>query len=351
LEELDYALDEALIAHQPTPERDGARLMVLGRDTGAVSHARMTDLPGLLPQSLLIANDTRVIPARLRGTKTSGGKAEIFLVEPLGDAPAEPTDGTSARWIALGRANKPLRPDTVIDVGPLRVHVLGRRPDGMLEVRLEADGDVRDAIARAGEVPLPPYIRRPPSPLDQQRYQTVFAREEGAVAAPTAGLHLSERLLAALEEAGHRIAFVTLHVGPGTFLPVKTDDLDAHPMHTERYRIDPVTVAAIAEARAEARPVVAVGTTVVRALESAAGEDRVVRAGSGATDLLIQPGFVFRVVDALLTNFHLPRSTLLALVMAFGGVEPIRRAYAEAVAARYRFFSYGDAMLIRGDRG
>jgi S-adenosylmethionine:tRNA ribosyltransferase-isomerase len=229
--------------------------------------------------------------------------------------------------------------------------VVKRVEDGQVLVELaSASGAVEAALARAGEVPLPPYIKRAPNESDEDRYQTVFAARPGAVAAPTAGLHFSRALLAALAEAGHRTAHVTLHVGPGTFRPVAGESLDGHAMHRERYEVSEEAASAIAQARADGRPVVAVGTTVVRTLESAAREDGTVSATSGSTSLFIRPPFRFRVVDSLLTNFHLPRSTLLALVMAFGGVEEVRAAYDEAVRARYRFFSYGDAMLLRGHR-
>jgi len=345
VDELDYELPEELIAQAPPEARDGARLLVLDRGVSGVAHRAVVDLPSLLPPSLVVLNDTRVFPARLFGRKESGGKVELLLVERLG-APGE-----EERWLALGKASKGLRPGmgVAIDGGGLSARVEARRPDGSLEVTLRAEaGEVLTAIERVGRVPLPPYVARDPDARDRERYQTVFARELGAVAAPTAGLHLSERLLAALEAAGHRVAHVTLHVGPGTFAPVKVEDLGAHPMHFERYEVSEAAATALAEARHEGRPILAVGTTVVRTLEAAADAEGRVPPGKGRTDLFIRPPYGFRVVDSLLTNFHLPRSTLLALVMAFGGVEPVREAYAEAVRARYRFFSYGDAMLLRG---
>ncbi|HJL17673.1 MAG TPA: tRNA preQ1(34) S-adenosylmethionine ribosyltransferase-isomerase QueA [Sandaracinaceae bacterium LLY-WYZ-13_1] len=343
VDELDYDLPEELIAQRPAAEREGARLLVLDRGSGVIDHRTVRELPGLLRPSLLVVNDTRVIPARLFGRKPTGGRVELLLVERLGPA------GAVERWVALGRASKPLRPGTDLALEPadggLSARVVARRPEG-LEVELRAEGSVAEALERVGHVPLPPYVRRADDASDRERYQTVFARHPGAVAAPTAGLHFGEALVAALEAAGHRLARVTLHVGPGTFRPVQTERLEEHPMHTERYAVSAEAAAAIAAARREGRPVVAIGTTVVRTLESAF-DDGAVRPGEGATDLFITPPFEFRAVDALWTNFHLPRSTLLALVMAFAGVEPTRRAYAEAVAARYRFFSYGDAMLIR----
>ena len=333
-DELLFDLPPELIASTPLAERDASRLLVLRRSDGALSDDVIRSLPSLLPEgALLVVNDTRVIPARLRGVKPSGGKAEFLLVR------ARSAEGR--RWEALGRASKPMRDGAVIAIGDgLSVRILGR--DGMmLDVELLAD-DPWGAIERHGEMPLPPYMHRAPDESDRERYQTVYADRPGAVAAPTAGLHLTDALFEAMRARGIERVPVTLHVGPGTFAPVMVDDLDEHPMHTEWYDVPESTAAAVREAKRAGRPVVAVGTTVVRTLESwALGEQR-----TGETRLLIQPGYAFRVVDALLTNFHLPRSTLLALVMAFGGVEPVRAAYAMAVASRYRFFSYGDAMLV-----
>jgi len=344
LTELDYELPEELIAQHPPAERDAARLLVLDRASGALRHEVVRAMPALLPpRSLLVVNDTRVIPARLHGHKPTGGRVELLLVERLSGP------GAKERWVALGRASRGLRPGAEIALGDgaLSATVGARREGGEVELTLVARvGSVEQAVAAAGEVPLPPYIRRDAEESDRERYQTVFAERPGAVAAPTAGLHLSHRLLEALAEAGHETARVTLHVGPGTFAPVKVERLEEHRMHAERFEVPEATAAAIAEAREEGRPVVAVGTTVVRTLESVALEGGRVRAGAGETRIFIHPPHRFRVVDGLLTNFHLPKSTLLALVMAFAGVEPVRRAYAEAVRERYRFFSYGDAMLI-----
>ncbi len=309
------------------------------------------ELPALLPEgALVLVNDTRVVPARLLGHKRgSGGRAEIFLVR-RDDEAHDDKDGE--RWLALGRASKALKPGAFVDVGPIAAEVLDKRDDGTLVVRLSVlDGDrtggasLRDALEAHGHMPLPPYIRRPDVASDRTRYQTVFAKHDGAVAAPTAGLHLTEALLGAMTARGMEIAPVTLHVGLGTFQPVTVADLDDHPMHTERYAIPESTARAIEGARAARRPIVAIGTTVVRAVESAAAEGPL-RAGTGETRLLIQPGYAFRVVDVLLTNFHLPQSTLLALVCAFGGQQRVLDLYAHATAGRYRFFSYGDAMLI-----
>ncbi len=334
-DDLDYELPEDLIATEPPAERDGARLMVLRRGDGSIEHRAVRDLPALLPEgALLVVNDTRVIPARLRGAKPSGGKVEVLLVRAL--------DADARRWTALARASKPLRPGAVVDVAPGLSLLIGERDErGAIEVELRGE-DPWALIDAHGEVPLPPYMRRRPNDADRARYQTVFADRPGAVAAPTAGLHLSERLLGELDARGFERARVTLHVGPGTFAPVTVDDLDAHPMHAEWYEVPAAARDAVAAAKREGRPVVAVGTTSVRALESWAATGEAL----GDTRLLIQPGHRFAVVDALLTNLHLPRSTLLALVMALAGVELTRRAYAEAVAERYRFFSYGDATLV-----
>lgn len=340
--ELDYELDPELIAQEPLAERDGARLLCMQRGESGVVHRHVRDLPSLLEPSLLVLNDTKVIPARLFATKPSGGRVELLLVERLGPA------GRQERWLALGRASKGLRAGTslAVDDPELSIRIDAVRGGGEVEVLLHAASGVAAALARVGLLPLPPYIRRAPEVLDQSRYQTVFAAHEGAVAAPTAGLHLSETLLAELRARGHELAFVTLHVGPGTFAPLRAESLAEHTMHEERYVVPESTASAIERAKREGRPVLSVGTTVVRTLEAAADEHGVVVPREGRTSIFIYPPYRFRVVDALLTNFHLPRSTLLALVMAFGGVDAVRHAYAQAVAARYRFFSYGDAMLI-----
>lgn len=340
LADLDYELPEALIAQHPTGRREDARLFVLDRGTGRREHTSVAALPELVPSgAVLVVNDTRVIRARLRGQKPTGGAAEVLLVH-------READGSFA---AMGRASKGLPPGSrVLFADGLEANVEGRDGEGLLRVRFTApDGDVDGALERQGEVPLPPYVRRRPDLDDAERYQTVFARVPGAVAAPTAGLHLTDGMLARLRARDVDVRTVTLHVGLGTFAPITVDDLDLHPMHVERYDVPPDTAAALDAARDAGRPVVAVGTTVVRTLESACDAAGRIAAGPGETRLLLQPGARFRVVDQLLTNFHVPRSTLLALVMAFAGREVILSAYAEAVARGYRFFSYGDAMLLR----
>jgi S-adenosylmethionine:tRNA ribosyltransferase-isomerase len=284
---------------------------------------------------LLVLNDARVVPARVHGRRPSGGRLELLLLEPAGDG----------EWEALVRGSPRVgeRAHLPATVGEWTA-ALG---DGRWRLRLGVQGDVLAWLDRVGEVPLPPYIRRPggPTAADRERYQTTFARVPGAVAAPTAGLHFTAALLAAAHDAGIEQATLTLHVGPGTFLPIRGGDLASYRMAPERYELSDVTVARIAAVRAAGGRVVAVGTTTVRALESAA-EDGVLRAGAGAAGLFIQPGHRFRTVDALLTNFHLPRTPLLALVAAFAGWDVLRHAYAEAVRARYRFYSFGDAMLL-----
>ncbi|MEM7137795.1 MAG: tRNA preQ1(34) S-adenosylmethionine ribosyltransferase-isomerase QueA [Myxococcota bacterium] len=341
LDELDYDLPEARIAQEPLEERDASKLMVVDPGVRAITHETFVDLASLLPPSLFVFNDTRVFHARLHGRKPTGGKVELLLVDRVeGD-----------RWRAMGRSSKPIRAGTVLSLGDdgLRAEVIGVLAEGQLELQLHAkEGPVDDAIEAIGEVPLPPYIRRQPTVADEARYQTVYAREPGAVAAPTAGLHFTDRTMASLDVAGHQTAFVTLHVGPGTFRPVQVDHLDAHPMHDEAYEVSAAAAAAIEEARRSGRPIVAVGTTVVRTLEACADDEGRVPAGTGRTDLFIKPPYSFRVVDHLLTNFHLPRSTLLALVMALAGVDLVRDAYQAAIESGYRFYSYGDAMLIRG---
>lgn len=348
IELFDYELPDDRIARYPAERRDGARLLVLDPIANSLDDRNIVDLPSLIPKgALVVVNDTRVVKARLFGEKAdTGGRVEVFLVEKLG------VIGRGERWRALGRASKSLRPGQLLRLegGALVARIEARGEDGSLEIVLEAAGEetVADAIEAHGRVPLPPYMQRAPGEEDVERYQTVYAKSPGAVAAPTAGLHLSHELLEALRSRDVEIATLTLHVGLGTFQPVTVDDLDAHPMHEESFEVTPALAEAIAEARRRAKPVIAIGTTVVRALESAAKEEGsgLVRPLRAATRLLIQPGYSFRIVDALLTNFHLPRSTLLALVSAFAGRERVLHAYAEAISRGYRFYSYGDAMFI-----
>ena len=337
LDELDYVLPEELIAQRPLAQRDASRLLVVG-GVGEHGHARFSDLPQLLEPGLLVLNDTRVRKARLFGRKPSGGRVELLVLSPAGGP---------MRFVCMGRASKPLAPGTevILDGTAARARIAARLDGGLLEVAFEGVDEGAD-IFRAGHVPLPPYIRREAQLEDETRYQTVYARRDGAAAAPTAGLHFTDALLQACRDRGHALAYVTLHVGLGTFAPVKSERLTDHPMHAEWYEVPQSTVDAIDATRAEGRAVTAVGTTVVRSLEAAAASGTL-RAQRGETTLLICPPYDFKVVDALITNFHLPRSTLMALVMALGGIEEVRDAYRAAIAERYRFFSYGDAMLVR----
>ena len=343
----DYSLPDSLIARWPSACREDSRLLVLRRD--GVLHLAMGDFAELVPPgAVLVVNDTRVLKARIVGSRRgTGGRAELLLLRPLvGELSG--LDAEAERWTALGHANRPLRPGAVVESGALTVEVLEHGAEGVLTVEVRATGGVRGALDREGHVPIPPYLRREDEACDVERYQTVYARREGSVAAPTAGLHLTEALLERLADRRVVIGRLTLHVGLGTFRPVTADDLDRHPMHAEWFAVAADLGAAIAAARQRGAPVVAIGTTVVRALESAADPERDghVRAMAGETRLLIQPGYRFRVVDALLTNFHQPRSTLLALVAAFAGRERTLAAYQEALERQYRFLSYGDAMWI-----
>jgi len=329
--DLAYELPPGLIAQTPVEPRDAARLLVLERASGALSELRFAELAAHAgPRDLVVVNDTRVRPAKLRGRKRSGGKAEALLLERRPDA----------TWTAFVRSRGRLVVGLELVFGTLHARVVELQPGGTCRLELaSSDGSPADALLDAlGEAPLPPYIARATRrDADLADYQTIFARDPGAVAAPTASLHFTEQLAAKL-----RIATVTLHVGPGTFRPVRSARLEDHELDAERFRVPESTARAIAATRADGGRVIAVGTTVVRALETTGGE-----AGSGDTKLLILPGHEFRAVDELITNFHLPGSSLLALVMAFAGVEPTRRAYAHAIAAGFRFFSYGDALWIR----
>jgi S-adenosylmethionine:tRNA ribosyltransferase-isomerase len=340
LEAFDYPLPPELIAQEPAPVRDAARLLVLDRARATLAHAAVCDLPQWLRAGdVLVFNDTRVRPARLFGRTATGGAVELLLVSAVGG-------GT---WHVLGKPAKRLKEGTRLAF-PDRVDavVTARRGGGRYAVAFPEALPMPEYLARHGELPLPPYIRRPAGvvPVDRERYQTVFAANAGAVAAPTAGLHFTPALLDVLRAAGIELVWLTLHVGPGTFLPVRDADVSTHRMEPEWAEIPAATAGAIARARAEGRRVVAVGTTTTRALESAAARTGEVAASGFWADRFIVPGVRFQVVDALLTNFHLPRSTLLMLVCALAGRERIRAAYAEAVRHRYRFYSYGDAMLI-----
>jgi S-adenosylmethionine:tRNA ribosyltransferase-isomerase len=321
--EFDYALPHELIAQHPAPRRTASRLLHLDAPSGALRDLGFEDFPGLVDaRDIVVVNDTRVVKARLLGRKASGGRVEIFVERQTGAREA----------LALMRAGHALKPGTEVQLGDVRATVQGR--EGEL-YRVRFSDDVERVLERHGAVPLPPYITHAPQAEDAERYQTVYAATPGAVAAPTAGLHFDAAMLKKVEERGARIAKVTLHVGFGTFQPVRVDTVEGHRMHAERYRIPEETMKAVSGKR-----VLAVGTTSLRALESHA------LGMAGETDLFITPGFQFRIVNRLLTNFHLPRSTLLMLVCAFAGMENIFKAYRHAIEKRYRFFSYGDAMLI-----
>ena len=354
LDELDFELPPDRIAQVPAVARESARLLVVGARQGVLAHASIADLASwLAPGDLLVLNDTRVLAARLAARRPTGGRAEVFFLEPMAHTPGEvATDGgASGDWQALVRAKGSVQVGErlVCTADPAHASVVLVAPMGEGVWRVRPSVPATALMQACGVMPLPPYIRREPGDpreaLDRARYQTTYARVPGAVAAPTAGLHLTRDALRALTAKDVAHAFVTLHVGRGTFAPVRAEDLDVHPMHEERYTVPAATVEAVSAVRAAGGRVVAVGTTTVRALESAAASGTLL-AQSGSTDLLIQPGYAFRVVDALLTNFHLPRSTLLALVMALAGKDVTRDAYREAIAQRYRFYSYGDAMLI-----
>ena len=360
-DDFDYELPDGLIATQPAQVRDASRLFILNKNDGGHNHCFFRELPQLLrKRSLLVLNDTRVIPARLFAHKPTGGRVEVFLVEPV---PADDRDQAVAKtaawqehWRVLVRGLGRCEPGTKLRfAAPITAEVRERGERGVAVLRLSGagQGGLLSAIETAGEIPLPPYIeaarRLHPveSPVDDRvRYQTVFATTPGAVAAPTAGLHFTAELLAAIEAAGHEIARITLHVGPGTFRPVVASDPAQHRLDGERFLVGEGAAASIRRAQQEDRPIVAVGTTVVRTLETL-GRRGPIAAANGNTDLLILPGDPFRVVTDLITNFHLPKSSLLMLVSAFAGRDRVLSAYREAILAGYRFYSYGDAMFIR----
>lgn len=340
LDDFDYPLPPELIAQAPLPRRGDSRLLVVhGMTLEDRSFADCTDL--LRAGDLLLFNDTRVIHARLMGLKDSGGRVEVLIERQMGEHEA----------LAQVRASHAPKPGSRLRLeDALDVQVTAREGE-FFRLRFDENADLLDLLERHGRVPLPPYIERGAEPVDESRYQTVYARHPGSVAAPTAGLHFDETLLAQLRQRGVEFAYVTLHVGAGTFQPVRVQDLSRHRMHSERYFIPQATADAVARTRRAGARVIAVGTTSLRALESAGHAEGIV-AGVGETALFILPGFEFRVADCLITNFHLPKSTLLMLVSAFGGMAPLRAAYAHAVESGYRFFSYGDAMFIeRGGDG
>lgn len=337
--DFDYPLPPELVAQEPSAERGASRLLVVDRSApaGQFGDRQFTDVVTLVPPGdLLVLNTTRVRHSRFLGTRPSGAPAEVLLIHPA----------ANGHWIAIGKPGSALRPGRRVQIADdAWIETVALLEEGFREVRFVGIS-AETALRTIGRLPLPPYITREPTALDEARYQTVFAEREGSVAAPTAGLHFTPALLAELVARGVEVARLELEVGPGTFKPVEVEDPAAHPMHREQFEIPAPTAEAIRRARARRGRIWAVGTTVVRALESAAEEEGLVRPGAGETRLLITPGYRFRVVDRLVTNFHLPRSTLLMLVAAFGGHDRIMAAYRHAVAGRYRFYSYGDAMVI-----
>lgn len=374
----DYALPADRIAQHPHQRRDESRLLVLHRSDGRIEHRIFRDLLDLIPAGdAVVLNETRVFPARLIGRKPTGAVAEVLLLRPLGpdastdasgqaspagggqrpdrgapsgDGVDRPPPGSGAPgvlWEAIVRPGGKLKPGRVVEVSDeLSIEIVDSTPDGGRIVRLVTPLTIDVALERYGRIPLPPYVEREPGPEDRERYQTVFAREAGSVAAPTAGLHFTETLLQGLEAKGVRLVRVVLHVGIGTFRPVEVEDPERHRMHSERYSVSAEAAEAINGTRAAGGRIWAVGTTVARTLETVADEEGVVHPGVGSTALFIRPPYRFRAVDRLVTNFHLPRSTLLMLVAAFGGYENVMRAYRVAVEEGYRFYSYGDAMVL-----
>jgi S-adenosylmethionine:tRNA ribosyltransferase-isomerase len=354
--DFDFELPEELIAQEPSPVRGGSRLMAIDRPSGRITHFNFSDLPSLLRSGdLLVVNDTRVFPARLIGTRLpGGGAAECFLIRPAEPVHRSFSEGGDT-WIALVHPGQRLREGSrmLFVAGAtgavLHAEIVGRHFHGRRTVRLWTDNgaSVRDTIDAIGHVPLPPYIKRPDAMSDRDRYQTVYARHRGSIAAPTAGLHFTPEILEALDVKGVERASVTLHVGYGTFQPIRVDSVDEHEMEAEHYEVSPAAASLLTNAKKEKRRIIAVGTTTTRTLESlGVSADGVVSPGSGETALFIHPGHAFKLVSGLLTNFHLPKSSLLMLVSAFAGRENVLAAYREAVANRYRFYSYGDAMII-----
>ena len=340
LNDFDYELPPELIAQRPLETRSSSRLLLLSRARQTITHHQFVELPAMLREGdLLVRNETKVLPARLQGRKQSGGQVEVLLLRQH--------DTENNIWRCMTRSSRALKPGTLIDFpAEMTGEVVEAVDGGQRMVRFSSPASFLETLEQVGHVPLPPYIRRDDQPFDKDRYQTVYASNPGAVAAPTAGLHFTEETFADLTARHIEVCGVTLHVGPGTFLPVRSENLQAHRMHAEAYDIPLQAAERINNARAEGRRIVALGTTVTRTLEHAVDANGLLQAGQGETDLFIKPGHSFRMVDALVTNFHLPKSTLLVLVSAFAGREFILRAYRTAVAQSYRFFSYGDCMLI-----
>ena len=356
--DFDYELPEGRIARFPADRRDESRLLVVrrgaagagndGLEDGRLEDRRFRELADLVPAGdALVLNDTRVLPARLLGTKPTGADGEVLLLRPLDGNEGEAGEAPGRRWKALVRPGGKLKPGrTLVVADDLRVEIEDFAEGGGRIVRLEGEGEPRELIERHGEMPIPPYLDRPSVPLDRERYQTVYAEQEGSVAAPTAGLHFTDELLERLEAKGVRLVRITLHVGVGTFRPVEAERPEEHELHEERYEVSPEAARALNEVCGDGGAIWAVGTTATRTLETVADAEGRIHAGSGVTDLFIHPPHRFRAVDRLVTNFHLPRSSLLMLVSAFAGHGLTMRAYRHAVEAGYRFYSYGDAMAV-----
>jgi S-adenosylmethionine:tRNA ribosyltransferase-isomerase len=340
LDDYEFELPEELIAERPLEDRSASRMLAVGLSSRSLDDRRFKELPQILRSGdILVLNNTRVFPARLLGSLDTGARVEIFLVDDLGDD----------RWAALGRPAKRLKPGRFIRFGSgLSGEIVERAVEGRVVVEFEFDGDFFEVLETIGRTPLPPYIKRSRNEADRdrERYQTVFARERGAIAAPTAGLHFTPDVLAELADRGIETTEVTLHVGYGTFEPIRVEDLRMHRVLPERYSVSPEAAHRLNTARAEGRRIIAVGTTTTRTLESVHSPDGIFLEGEGLANLTILPGYQFRAIDGLLTNFHLPRSSLLVLVSALAGHELIMEAYRHAVSERYRFYSYGDCMLI-----
>jgi len=339
IEEFDYTLPPSLIAQYPSPQRGESSLMIIHRNEGTIEHRAFRDLPNYLnPGDLLVMNNTRVFPARLIGKKETGGKVEILLISP--------TNGTMEEWSVLIKGSGKVRPQTQIQFSQELLGEIKEVKDGKGRIRLSSQGEVMDLIRKVGRVPLPPYIKREDEPLDKDRYQTVFAEREGSIAAPTAGLHFTQDLLQSLRNQGVNVAWITLHIGLGTFTPVKTKNIEDHMMEAEWIEISGQTGQEIEKTRLRGGRIIAVGTTTTRALESFSDGHSGVKCGKGTTSLFIYPPYHFKVIDGLITNFHLPKSTLIMQVSAFSGKDLLAKAYQEAIDKKYRFYSYGDAMLI-----
>ena len=339
VEEFDYHLPPSLIAQYPPPQRGQTSLMVLHRQTGAIEHRSFGDIAQYLgPSDLLVMNNTRVLPARLIGKKETGGRVEMLLIPSW--------NGKGEEWKALIKGGGNMKPGARIRFEQSLEGKVGEVKNGIGKVSFSSQGEVIDILRKIGHVPLPPYIKRGDEPLDRERYQTVFAERDGSIAAPTAGLHFTHDLLQSLRENGVRTTTITLHVGVGTFAPVKAQDAEDHLMETEWIEITQETAREIGDTKDRGGKVIAVGTTTTRALESFSTGSGEVKPGRGMTSLFIYPPYRFKVIDGLITNFHLPKSTLVMLASAFAGTDLLMKAYQEAIRRKYRFYSYGDAMLI-----